>query len=156
MKFQFILRWFAYGSLRVVFLRQNWTSSKQYQNKPKFDKWCDLTPNRLNVKFNWFRGGLLMVHQELCFCSKNWMILEISTNPSLSLSFVFFLFNILIWLETVTRWNITLFFFLDDADTKNKKIDADTKNKKIDANTEKLKGTLKNKNNIRIWPCFGA
>jgi hypothetical protein len=33
------------------------------------------------------------------------------------------------------------FFFLDDANTKNKK---------IDANTEKLKGTLKNKNNIRI------
>ena len=86
--------------------------------------------------FYWFQGGLLMVHQELCFCGKNWMILEISTNPSLSLSFLF-LFNILIWLETVTRWNITLFFlFLFCLD------DADTKNKKMDTNTEKLKGTL--------------
>ena len=54
----------------------------------------------------------------------------------LSLSF-FFLFNILIWLETVTRWNITLFFlFIFCLD------DADTKNKKMDTNTEKLKGTL--------------
>jgi hypothetical protein len=34
--------------------------------------------------FNWFRGGFLMVLQELCFCGKNWMILQISTNPSLS------------------------------------------------------------------------
>jgi len=68
----------------------------------------------------------------LCFCCKNWMILQISTNPCLLL--YFFLFNILIWLETITRWNITFFFCLDDADTKNKK---------MDAITEKLKGTLK-------------
>jgi len=51
--------------------------------------------------------------------------------PSLS----FFLFNILIWLETVTRWNITpLCFCLDDTHPKNKK---------TDPNIEKLKGTLK-------------
>jgi len=41
---------------------------------------------------------------------------------------------LLIWLETVTRWNIT-FSFLDDADTKKKKMN--------DANIKKLKGTLK-------------
>jgi len=57
----------------------------------------------------------------------------------LSLSFFFiFIFNILIWLETVTRWNITSSFFCLDG--------TDTKNKKMDANTEKLKGTLKKKN----------
>ena len=85
--------------------------------------------------FNWFWCGLIMVHYELCFCGKNWMILEISTNPSLSLSFIFFL---IYWydLETVTRWNITLSLFFSYLD------DADTKNKKMDANTEKLKGTL--------------
>jgi hypothetical protein len=38
------------------------------------------------------------------------------------------------------KYNI--FFCLDDADTKNKKMN--------DANTKKLKGTLKNKNNKRI------
>ena len=80
--------------------------------------------------FNWFPGGLLMVHKELCFYSKNWMILQISTNTSLC-----FFFNILIWLETVTTTNTPPVFFCSD--------DADTKNKKMDANTEKLKGTLK-------------
>ena len=62
---------------------------------------------------NWFWGGLLMVHQDLCFCGKNWMILQISTNHSFLYFFlIFFLFNKLIWLETVTRWNINFFFFL--------------------------------------------
>jgi hypothetical protein len=63
---------------------------------------------------------------------------------SLSLFFVF-LYMLLIWLETVPKWNITLllFFCVDDADTKNKKMN--------NANTEKLKGTLKkNENNISI------
>jgi hypothetical protein len=39
--------------------------------------------------------------------------------------------------------SITIFFYLDDADTKNKK---------MDANTKIFKGTLKkNENNRRIW-----
>ena len=77
---------------------------------------------------NWFWGGLLMVHQDLCFCSKNWMILQISTNHYFLYFFLsLFLFNKLIWLETVTKWNINLFLFcLDDADSKNKKMDANT------------------------------
>jgi hypothetical protein len=32
------------------------TSSKQYQNKPKFDIWCDLTPIDWIWSVNWFRG----------------------------------------------------------------------------------------------------
>ena len=62
MKFKFFLRLTGYGSQRVVFLRHNWprikTSSKQYQNKPKSNIWCYLTPNRLNMKcqliLRWF------------------------------------------------------------------------------------------------------
>jgi hypothetical protein len=58
-----------------------------------------------------------MVHYELFFCL-------------ISL----FLYMLLIWLETLTRWN-PFFFCLDATDTRNKKMN--------DANTEKLKGTLK-------------
>jgi hypothetical protein len=47
---------------------------------------------------------------------------------------------LLIWLETVTRWNIT-FFLLDDADTKHKKMN--------DINIQKLKGTLKKEKTLK-------
>jgi len=83
------------------------TSSKKCQNKLKFDIWCDLTPNRLSMNFNWFWGGLFMFHQKLFFCGKNWIILEISTALSLSLSLLIYWYD-----STVTRWNITSFFFL--------------------------------------------
>jgi len=58
--------------------------------------------------FNWFWGGLIMVHQELFFCCKNWTILEISTNPSLFL--FFFLFNILIWFRDSNKMKYNTFW----------------------------------------------
>jgi hypothetical protein len=110
-KFQFILRWFAYGSPRVVFCgrieSRIKTSSKLYQNKPKVYIYCDLTTNRQNMKLQlilrWFAYSSL----KIVFQRQNWIIPQISTNLSLSLSHCF---NILIWLETITRWNITFFF----------------------------------------------
>ena len=46
------------------------------------------------------------------------------------------------------KYKCFFFAFLDDGDTKNKK---------MDANTEKRKGKLnKNKTNRMILPCFGA
>jgi len=86
---------------------------------PKFTYDAITPPIDWIWSFNWLRGGFLMVLQELCFCGKNWMILQISTNPSLSLCFFYKYTDMT---KTVTRWNITLFVFcLDDADTKNKK-----------------------------------
>jgi hypothetical protein len=92
MNFHFILRWFPYGSLRVVCLCNKIelrikTSSKQYLNKPKFDIWCALTPNRQNIKLQFFfsYGSLLRV----VFLRQNWMILQISTNPYLSFFLIY-------------------------------------------------------------------
>jgi len=86
------------------------TSSKKCQNKLKFDIWCDLTPNRLSMNFNWFWGGLFMFHQKLFFCGKNWIILEISTALSLSLSLSL---NILIWFySNKMKYNLFFFFLL--------------------------------------------
>jgi len=54
MKFQLILRWFSYGSLRVVFFGRIEprikTLSKRYQNKLRFYISCDITPNRQKMK----------------------------------------------------------------------------------------------------------
>jgi hypothetical protein len=86
--------------------------------------------------FNWFQVVYLWFTKSCVSVAKIEWSLKFQLIP-LSLFLFFFLFNILIWLETVTRWNITLFFlFLFCLD------DADTKNKKMDTNTEKLKGTL--------------
>jgi hypothetical protein len=75
MKFQLILRWFAYGSLRVVFS----TAKLNLELKPQAN-YIKISPNFTYIlisppidriwSFNWLWGDLLIVHQKLCFCSK--------------------------------------------------------------------------------------
>jgi hypothetical protein len=88
MKFQLILRWFAYGSLRVI-------SAAELNFELKFQA------NDIRISLNWKYNAIL---------------------PPIDI----------IWSNKM-EYNLFL-FCLDDADTKNKK---------MNANTGKLKGTLK-------------
>jgi hypothetical protein len=55
----------------------------EIQTEPKFNMWCDLTPSRQNVVFQWIlrwfaHGSLIVV-----FLRQNCIILQISSNLSL-------------------------------------------------------------------------
>jgi hypothetical protein len=128
--------WFTKSSVSAAELNLELkNSSKIYQNKPKFYKCCALTPNGHNMKLQFIRRWFTCSSLRVVFLRHNWIIIQILTNLSLSLD-LFFNLSLRVALETIRRWNITPYFFfcLDDADTKNKK---------MNANTGKLKGTLK-------------
>ena len=70
-----------------------------------------LTPIDGIWNFNWFRCGLLMFPQSSVFCGKISMILQISTDASISLSFLFFF--LIYWNEETENDEIQpLFFFI--------------------------------------------
>ena len=99
--------WFTKSSVSAAELNLELkTQANNIRISPNLTYGVISLPIDLIWSFNWFWGGLIMVHQELFFCCKNWTILEISTNPSLFLFFFFLIY----WydLETVIRWNITL------------------------------------------------
>ena len=116
--------------------------SKRYQNAPKFDIWCDLTPNRLNMNFQLIMRWFVYSSLRVVFLWQNWIIFQIFKFQLISLIYV----TDMIRDSNKMKYN-HFFFCLDDADTKNKM---------NNANTKKLKGTLKNENNRRIWSFFGA
>jgi hypothetical protein len=87
-------------------------SSQWYQNKPNFHIWCNITPSRKLWIFNWFWGGLLMVHSKLCFCGR----IE-STFKFHLISFLFFSFYATDMIEDNNKMKYNFFFCLDATNT---------------------------------------
>jgi len=119
------------------------TLSKRYQNASKFDIWFDLIPNRRNMNFQSIMMWFVYSSLRVVFLQQNWIILQIFKFQLISLIYV----TDMIRDSNNMKYN-HFFFCLNDADTKNKKMN--------NTNTKKFKGTLKNENNRRIWSCFGA
>ena len=67
-----------------------------------------------------------MFTQSSVFCVKISMILEISSNASISLSFFFSFFSYYTEMKRQKTMKYNLIFLLDDADTKNKEMNTNT------------------------------
>jgi len=72
--------------------------------------------NKIRI-FNWFWGGLLMVHSKLCFCGRIEPTFKFHLISFLFFSFLFFSFYATDMIEDNNKMKYNFFFCLDATDT---------------------------------------